>query len=256
MSFLRGDLRPIVRKSDKQLQAMRTSGRLLREVFDALRDRVVAGALDTDLDRFVREKMAKMKAVPAFLGYKGFPATICCSFNDEVVHGIPSGRRLKDGDIVGIDIGLIYAGYHADSAYTYAVGKISAEARRLLDVTEESLWRGIDKMREGNRLGDVSAAIQDCAEASGFGVVRDYTGHGIGREMHEPPELPNFGKAGTGKRLREGVVIAIEPMINQGTDDTLVLDDEWTVVTADGGLSAHFEHTVVVTVGGPEVLTA
>ena len=249
-------MRPIVRKNDRQLEAMRTSGRMLREVFDALRERVVAGALDTDVDRFAREKIEKMRAVPAFLGYNGFPATICCSINSEVVHGVPRGRRVKEGDIVGIDIGLIYEGYHADCAYTFAIGKISAEARHLLEVAKESLWRGIDKMREGNRLGDVSAAIQQCAEANGFGVVREYTGHGIGREMHEPPELPNFGKPGTGKRLREGVVIAIEPMINQGTSETRVLDDTWTVVTADGSLSAHYEHTVVVTTGEPEILTA
>jgi methionyl aminopeptidase len=197
-----------------------------------------------------------MGAVPSFLGYRGFPAAICCSINSEVVHGIPRGRRLESGDIVGIDIGLIHQGYHADSARTYAVGEVSEAARRLMEVTEEALWRGIERLRAGARIGDVSSAIQRHAEQAGFGVVHEYTGHGIGRSMHEAPEVPNLGLPGKGRRLTEGVVVAIEPMINEGTGDTRVLDDGWTVVTGDGRLSAHFEHTVAVTDGGPEILTA
>jgi len=255
MNPFRRDPRPIMVKNAAEIAKMRTAGKMLREVFETLAELVVVGVLDTDLDRLARERIEAMGATPAFLGYRGYPASICCSINGEVVHGVPSGRRLEGGDIAGIDIGLAYDGYLADSAWTYAAGEAPGNARRLMETTREALRLGIDQMREGRRVGDVSAAIQTCAEAAGYGVVTDYSGHGIGRELHEGPELPNVGKAGTGKRLREGVVIAIEPMINEGSGETRVLGDGWTVVTADGGLSAHFEHTVAVTRNGPEVLT-
>lgn len=249
------DPRPILRKSAEQLQVMRTAGRMLRQVIDAVGEKVVPGVLDSDLDRLAREMIERMGAKPSFLGYRGFPATICASINQEIVHGIPRGRRLEEGDIIGVDIGLQHKEFHADSAWTFAVGEVSTEAKALMAATEASLWEGIRQMREGNRLGDVSAAIQARAEQGGYGVVRDFTGHGIGRSLHEAPELPNFGYAGKGKRLQTGVVIAIEPMVNEGSPDTRVESDNWTVVTADGTLSAHFEHSVAVTEDGPLVLT-
>lgn len=256
MTALSRDARPIVRKSAGQVAIMREAGRRLREVFDLLKEQIGPGVLDTDLDRLAREGIEQRESKPAFLGYRGYPATICCSINDEIVHGIPRGRRLAEGDIVGVDCGLRYRDFFADSAWTFAIGKVSETAQRLLDVTEESLWRGIDQMREGNRVKDVSWAIQECAQSNGFHVVRDYTGHGIGRSMHEAPEAPNFVSSGGSQRLREGVVIALEPMVNERSAGTRVLEDGWTVVTVDGGLSAHFEHTVAVTDGGPEVLTS
>lgn len=247
--------RPIIRKTAEQLAIMREAGRRLREIFHAIEEKIAPGVTDKEIDRLADGLIAKMDATPAFLNYRGFPASICCSINDEVVHGIPSGRRFREGDIVGIDIGLFYRGYCADSAYTYAIGRISDRARRLMDVTRESLERGIAQMVPNRRVGDVGHAIQEWAEAHGYGVVRDFTGHGVGRSMHEGPDCPNYGSAGRGDRLRPGVVVAIEPMINEGTGATLVMDDSWTVKTRDGSLSAHFEHTVAVTEDGPEVLT-
>ena len=250
-----GDTRPILRKSPEQLATMRQAGRRLAEVFEILQTQVRPGVTDQALDRLAREEIEKRDAVPAFLGYRGFPATICFSLDSEVVHGIPSGRTLEEGSIVGIDMGLIYNGFFADCAHTFAIGEVSPAAQRLMEVTRECLNLGIAQMREGNRIGDISSAIQAHAEAHGYGVVREYTGHGIGRKMHEAPECPNFGRAGQGKRLLNGTVIAIEPMINAGHWKTQVLEDDWTVVTADGSLSAHFEHTVAVTEGDPEILT-
>ena len=254
---LKADPRPVYIKTAEQLRIMRRAGSMLWEVFDAIQHKIGPGVVDTDLDRMARRMIEKMGAVPAFLGYRGFPATICCSINEEVVHGIPSGRRFKEGDIVGIDIGLAWQGFYSDSAYTYPIGRISAAAQRLLQITRESLDIGVAQMRPGGYVGDISQAVQQFAESRGYGVVHEYTGHGIGREMHEAPECPNFLAASKGKgvRLRPGLVIAIEPMINEGTGDTRVLDDQWTVVTEDGGLSAHFEHTVAVTENGPEILT-
>ncbi|MCX7049008.1 MAG: type I methionyl aminopeptidase [Candidatus Sumerlaeota bacterium] len=248
---------PVYIKTAEQLRIMRRAGIMLWEVFNAIQHKIGPGVLDTDLDRMARRMIEKMGAIPAFLGYRGFPATICCSINEEVVHGIPSGRRFKEGDIVGIDIGLKWQGFNADSAYTYPIGKISAAAQRLLQVTQEALGIGIAEMQAGKFVGDISLAVQRYAEEKGYGVVHEYTGHGIGRDMHEAPECPNFLPIGRGKgtRLRPGMVIAVEPMINEGTADTRVLDDQWTVVTEDGGLSAHFEHTVAVTENGPEIMT-
>jgi len=253
----KGDSRQIVRKSPEQLALMRRGGMLLREVFHLLESRLRPGVRDTDLDRIARETMQKMGAKPAFLGYRGFPASVCISINEEVVHGVPRGRVLKEGDIVGIDIGLVYKEFITDASTTYAVGAVSPAAQRLMDVTREALFLGIDQMRPGHRVGDISAAIQQHAEENGYSVVRDYTGHGIGRTMHEAPECPNFVTrgGGRGKRLEPGVVIAIEPMVNAGGSETRLLKDNWTVVTADGSLSAHYEHTVAVTEDGPYILT-
>ena len=236
---------------------MRLAGELLRDVMQQVVAAVEVGISTADLDRIARSLIEKAHAVPAFLGYHGFPATLCTSINDQVVHGIPSpASRLRSGDIVSIDCGLVLEGYYSDMAITVPVGEVSPEAQRLLQVTRESLEQGICEMTADNRIGTVSAAIQKHVEAAGFAVVREYTGHGIGRAMHEPPQVPNFGVADTGLRLKPGIVLAIEPMVNVGTWKTRTLDDEWTVVTADGSLSAHFEHTIAVTESGPVVLTA
>ncbi len=247
--------KPIIRKSPANLEIMQKAGQMLSLVFDAIKDRIQPGVTDTEIDKLARNLIESVGAKPAFLGYRGFPGTICCSIDEEIVHGIPIGRVLEEGSIVGIDIGLSWKGFFADRACTYPVGQVDAAATALMKVTEEALWQGIDKMRPGNRVGDVGAAIQAHVEPHGYGIVREYTGHGIGRSLHEAPDCPNFGLAGTGDRLAPGVVIAIEPMINTGSEGSRVLDDHWTVVTDDGGLSAHFEHTVAVTEGDPLVLT-
>ncbi len=243
-------------KSPAEIAKMRASGRLLSRVFAAIEPHIVAGVTTAELDRIARKLIEDAGAVPAFLGYNGFPATLCTSVNEEIVHGIPGRRVLRDGDIVSVDCGLVLGGFYADSARTYPIGRVTDEITTLLRVTEESLLKGIEAMRTGNRLGTVSNSIQRHIEPFGFGIVREYTGHGIGRSMHEPPQLPNFGRPDTGLRLREGIVIAIEPMVNLGTWKTRTLDDGWTVVTADGSYSAHFEHTIAVTADGPLVLTA
>ncbi len=242
-------------KSPADIQKMRVAGKLLREVFNEVSSMVAPGVTTADLDRKARSLIESAGARPAFLGYHGFPATLCTSVNEEVVHGIPSNRKLLDGDIVSVDCGLVLDGFYSDTATTFAVGEISAEARKLLKITEQSLYKAIEKMTVGTRIGTVSHAVQDYAEAEGYGVVREYTGHGIGRSMHEPPQVPNFGHPDTGFRLQAGLVIAIEPMINIGSWHTETLEDEWTVVTADGSLSAHFEHTIAVTEDGPFILT-
>jgi methionyl aminopeptidase len=243
-------------KTAAELKKMRDAGILLRHVFDELGKHVVPGASTAELDVIARQLVEKGGAKPAFLGYMGYPATLCTSVNEEVVHGIPSSRRLVEGDIVSIDCGLVLNGFYADTATTYAVGQVNEDATRLLQATRESLERAIEQMYVGNRIGTVSAAVQQYVEERGFSVVRDYTGHGIGRAMHEPPQIPNFGEPDTGFRLRPGLVLAIEPMVNVGTFKTKTLNDGWTVVTADGALSAHFEHTIAVTEDGPLILTA
>lgn len=235
---------------------MRRAGILLRSVLDEVERQVRPGVTTAHLDALARRMIEAGGAIPAFLGYHGFPASLCTSVNEEIVHGIPSGRVLKDGDIVSIDCGLVLNGFFADSAITAKVGEVSADALRLLDVTQEALRAGIGEVRAGNRLGTLSATIQHVAESQGFSVVREYTGHGIGRSMHEPPQVPNFGERDTGMRLKPGMVLAVEPMINIGTWKTKTLRDGWTVVTEDGSLSAHFEHTIAVTENGPLVLTA
>lgn len=235
---------------------MRTAGKLLRQVFDEVAKMVAPGVTTAQMDRKARELIESAGARPAFLGYHGFPATLCTSVNEEVVHGIPSDRVLIEGDIVSVDCGLVLNGFYSDTATTFPVGTISEEAQRLLRVTEESLYKAIEKMTVGTRIGTVSYAVQEHVEKEGFSIVREYTGHGIGRAMHEAPQVPNFGKPDTGFRLQEGLVLAVEPMVNVGVWQTETLDDDWTVVTADGAYSAHFEHTIAVTADGPQILTA
>ena len=245
----------IIAKSAAEIEVMREAGRITARALDAVSSAVRPGATTADLDAIAEDVIVKAGARPAFKGYHGFPATLCTSVNDQVVHGIPGGRVLKEGEIVSVDCGAIVDGYYGDSARTFPVGQVSAAANRLMDVTKRSLEAGIARCRPGMRLYDVSAAVQDVAEAAGFSVVREYVGHGIGRSMHEDPQVPNYGKAGTGPTLRTGMVLAIEPMINAGAADVRSLDDGWTVVTLDGAMSAHFEHTVAVTEDGPLVLT-
>lgn len=248
--------RKIELKSPADLERMRRAGRLAATVLRAVGRAVAPGVTTKELDRIAEKSIRDGGGIPTFLGYRGFTASICASVNDEVVHGIPSVKRvLRDGDIVGIDIGATLGGFVGDTAATFAVGTVSEPARRLMDATRDALDRGIAAMRVGNRLGDVSNAIQKSAEAQGYSVVRDFVGHGIGREMHEEPSVPNYGTAGTGVRLEPGLVLALEPMVNAGTWRVQLLKDGWTVVTEDGGWSAHFEHTVALTEKGPEILT-
>jgi methionyl aminopeptidase len=248
--------RKIELKSPADLDRMRRAGRLAANALRAIGRAVAPGVTTKELDRLAEKLIRDGGGIPTFLGYRGFAASICASVNDEVVHGIPTVKRvLRSGDIVGIDIGATVGGFVGDTAATFAVGPISDEAQRLLKTTQESLNQGIAAMRVGNRLGDVSNAIQKTAEAHGYSVVRDFVGHGIGREMHEEPSVPNYGSAGTGVRLEPGLVLALEPMVNAGTWRVQLLKDGWTVVTEDGRLSAHFEHTVALTENGPEVLT-
>lgn len=235
---------------------MRISGKALRRVHDAIAPHVVVGASTMDLEEIALKKIAELGAIPAFKGYHGFPAALCTSVNDEVVHGMPNAKRiLKDGDILSIDCGVIIDGFYSDAAVTYPVGNVSPKARKLLEVTLASLEKAIEKCQVGGRLSDISHAVQQVCEAEGFGVVREFVGHGIGRSMHEDPQVPNFGDAGKGPRLKAGMVLAIEPMINAGGPGVHVLKDGWTAVTDDGSYSAHFEHTVAITKDGPQVLT-
>lgn len=235
---------------------MRISGKALRQVHDAIAPFVKPGATTMDLENVAVRKIAELGAIAAFKGYHGYPAALCTSVNNEVVHGMPNEKRvLNEGDIVSIDCGVIIDGYYSDAAVTYPIGKVSPETQNLLDVTLASLEAAIQQCQVGGRLFDISAAVQEMCEAAGFGVVRDFVGHGIGKSMHEDPQLPNFGAAGKGPRLKAGMVLAIEPMINAGAPEVRVLKDGWTAVTVDGSNSAHFEHTVAITKDGPRVLT-
>lgn len=245
----------VVLKSDREIGLIRQGGRILAEVLQKLVERIRPGLNTAEIDRFVREEFDRRGVYPSFLGYRGFPAAVCVSVNEEIVHGIPGRRVLEEGDIVSIDLGVIYKGYQADAAITVGVGKISPEAERLIRTTEEALLAGIRAAKAGARLGDISWAIQSWAESRGYSVVREYVGHGIGREMHEEPPVPNYGRPGTGIVLRKGMVLAIEPMLVVGDWQTRVLDDGWTVVTADGTLAAHAEHTIAITNGEAEILT-
>lgn len=243
-------------KSAKQIAKMRESCRLTRELFSVLERKIVPGVTTQELDTIAYNFYKKHGATPNFLHYNGFPATICTSINEVVVHGIPSRhRRLEDGDIISIDTGCILDGWHSDAARTFAVGKISDERQRLIDITKQSFFEGIKVVKHGVKLGDVSATIQNFIESNGFGVVRDLVGHGVGRVLHEEPEVPNFGKAGRGVRLAAGMTLAIEPMVTEGTWRVDVLDDDWTVVTKDRRPAAHYENTIVVTREGCEILT-
>jgi methionyl aminopeptidase len=244
-------------KSDDEIAIMRDAGRILGRVRERLVEKVSPGVSTLDIDNLARELVEASGSKPAFLGYRGYPGTVCASINEEVVHGIPSAkRRLAEGDLISIDIGLIRNGFYVDTATTVAVGKVTPEVDELIRVTRASLDIGIAAARSDKRLGDISSAIQTYVESEGLTVVREYTGHGIGRELHEDPKIPNFGPPGKGMRLRAGMVMALEPMVNLGTWSTEVLSDGWTVVTADRKPSAHFEHTIVVTANGPEILTA
>lgn len=235
---------------------MREAGRIVAETLEGLRPLVKPGVSTAELDTFAFEFITKQKAFPAFKGYHGFPASICTSVNNEIVHGIPSKKRLlKEGDIISIDVGSIYKGFVGDTAITLPVGKVSESAQRLLEATEGALMAAIDKARTGNYLEDVSGAVEDYAQERGFSVVREYVGHGIGRQMHEEPQIPNYRLGKRGPQLKPGMTLAIEPMVNEGTWQTRTLRDKWTVVTQDGKLSAHFEHTIAVTEGEPEILT-
>ena len=247
----------IVCKSGVEIEKMRNSGRIVREVLDYVRELVVPGATTMDLERAAENKIQELGAKPAFKGYYDYPCVLCTSLNDEIVHGIPSEKRvLKAADIVSIDCGVVLDGYYGDAAVTVPVdGSLTTELRKLLEVTEASLYRGIEAARIGNAVGDVGAAVQEYVEANGFSVVREFVGHGIGRRLHEEPQVPNYGTRGHGTRLREGMVLAIEPMVNSGQPGTRVLADKWTAVTADGSYSAHFEHCVAVTKDGPVILT-
>jgi methionyl aminopeptidase len=247
----------IVCKSASEIEKMRHSGRIVREVLDHLRTLVMPGASTMDLERAAEAKMKELGAKPAFKGYYDYPCVLCTSINEEIVHGIPSEKRvLKAGDIVSIDCGVVLDGYYGDAAITVAVGEtVPPELQKLLEVTEASLYKGIQQVLIGNAVGDVGAAVQEFVEANGFSVVREFVGHGIGTKLHEEPQVPNYGARGHGTRLREGMVLAIEPMVNFGKPGTRVLDDKWTAVTADGSFSAHFEHCVAVTKNGPMILT-
>ncbi|HEY6249513.1 MAG TPA: type I methionyl aminopeptidase [Candidatus Angelobacter sp.] len=244
-------------KSQSELEKMRRSGHLVRQVLEMLRGMVAPGVSTMDLERAAEEKIKEMGAKPAFKGYHDYPCVLCTSVNNEIIHGIPSAKRvLKEGDIVSIDCGVVLDGYFGDAAITVPVGgSISEELKRLLDVTENSLKRAIQEVRLGKTVGDIGAAVQEYVECHGFSVVRDFVGHGIGTELHEDPQVPNFGVRGHGTRLREGMVLAIEPMVNMGKPEARVLGDKWTAVTVDGSYSAHFEHCVAVTRNGPMVLT-
>jgi methionyl aminopeptidase len=247
----------IILKSPEEIAKMRRAGRIVAATIDAVTVAVRPGLTTGDLDEVAEKTILDEGATPSFKGYRGFPASICASVNEEVVHGIPGARTLKEGDILSLDFGAIWEGYHADSAVTVFVGEPrSAEAEKLVRVTEEALDAGISQVRAGNRLSDISNAVQHVVEGAGFAVVREYVGHGVGRNLHEDPQIPNYGPPGRGPELKPGLVVAIEPMVNLGGWETRVLADGWTVVTADGSLSAHFEHTIAVTDEGPEVLTA
>ncbi len=245
----------ITLKSPEQIAKMRQAGRVVAEMLQACADAARPGITTNDLDKVARGVLAKRKAKSNFLGYHGYPAVICTSPNNVIVHGIPGNYRLEEGDIISIDCGAIIDGWHGDAARTIPVGEISEEARKLITVTEESLWAGIQHVRAGARLTDIGHAVQTVAEGAGFSVVREYVGHGIGRAMHEEPQVPNYGEPGKGIKLKVGHVLAVEPMVNLGGADTQLNDDGWTVITADGSLSAHFEHSIAVTDDGPEVLT-
>ena len=247
----------IVLKSEREIGLMRRGGHVLADVVEMLRTFVKPGLSTLEVDEEVEAFIRQRGAVPAFKGYRGFPSTVCISINEEVVHGIPSAQRhMREGDIVGFDLGCIVAGYYADCAVTLAIGEIPPRAQELLDVTRESLEKAIVECRPGRRLSDVSHAVQQHVEPHGFGVVRTFVGHGIGRALHEEPQVPNFGDPGRGPQLKPGMVLAIEPMVTMGSYDVKILDDGWTAVTKDGSLAAHFEHTIAVTEDGPEVLTS
>ena len=244
-----------VLKTMDEIEVMRRAGRIVAEVLDMVEETIEPGMTTGQLDSLIEDFIRSRGAIPAFKNYQGFPASACISINDEVVHGIPGKREIMEGDIVSVDVGSIVDGFYGDSARTFAVGEVAEEKLRLMENTQKSLTAGIDKARKGNKLGEISAAVQAVAEAEGYGVVRQLVGHGIGRNMHEEPQVPNFGSPNDGPVLKTGMVLAIEPMINLGTYQVKTLPDGWTIVTADGKASAHYEHTVAITDDGPDILT-
>lgn len=249
-------------KSEKEIEYMREAGHIVALAHRAIKEAIKPGITTKELDDIATKVILENGAVPSFKGQRGlkgsipFPASICASVNDEIIHGIPGGYRLKEGDIISIDIGACKNGYHGDSAKTHPVGKISENAQKLIDVTRQSFYEGMKYAKQGNRLSDISHAIQEYAESNGFSVVREFVGHGVGAALHEDPEVPNYGRPGRGPRLEKGMTIAVEPMINEGIEDLEILDNRWTVITADGKLSAHYEHTILITDGEVELLTA
>jgi len=247
----------IVCKSQSEIEKMRRSGNIVRQILNELKDMVAPGVTTMDLERHAEKRMKELGAKPAFKGYYDYPCVLCTSVNEEIVHGIPSSKRvLKAGDIVSIDCGVVLDGYYGDAAITVAVGEtVSSERQKLLEVTEASLYKAIEQVKIGNSVSDIGAAVQEYVEANGFSVVREFVGHGIGTKLHEEPQVPNYRSRGADTRLREGMVLAIEPMVNSGRPEAKVLDDKWTAVTADGSSSAHFEHCVAVTRNGPLILT-
>lgn len=245
----------IILKSPYEIERMKVPCQIVAETLELLRQKIRPGITTSALDQIAERQAAKSNAKPAFKGYSGYPFSLCCSVNDQVVHGFPTTEELRPGDILSIDFGAVYDGFYGDAAITVAVGSVSTEAQTLIKVTEEALYKGIEKATATNNLSDISAAVQSHAEVSGFSVVREFVGHGIGRSLHESPQVPNFGKPGRGVKLKPGMVLAIEPMINQKGPGVKVLSDGWTAVTLDGGLSAHFEHTVAITENGPQILT-
>jgi methionyl aminopeptidase len=245
----------IILRSEREIAKLRASNRLVAEILHEVKEVIKGGITTQELNDLAESLIRTRDAVPAFKGYRGYPMTLCISVNEEVVHGIPSNRKLKEGDIVSLDLGTIYQGYYGDAAITVGVGELSPEAKKLLSVTENALYIGIDKAREGNCLSDISYAIQNYVEGFGFSVVRAFVGHGIGTSLHEDPQVPNFGPPGRGPRLKTGMVFCIEPMVNTGGNAVDILADNWTVVTADRSLSAHFEHTIAITHNGAEILT-
>ena len=245
----------IHRKSSREIELMRAAGQCVAQVLDEISEKIRPGITTLELDAFAEKRCKDLNVKPAFKGYQGFPATLCISLNEQVVHGIPGKRALKEGDIVSVDFGVIREGWYGDSARTFVVGSAPDEVKQLVEVTRESLMRGIQECKVGNRLFDIGHAIQNYVEGFGYGVVREFVGHGIGKALHEDPQVPNYGPKGKGIPLKEGMVLAIEPMINAGRPEVRVLSDGWTAVTVDHSLSAHWEHTVAITADGPEILT-
>jgi methionyl aminopeptidase len=245
----------IIIKSPREIDQLKKSNAIVAEVFEKLKEMTAPGVTTKELDQVAEEYIIQKGARPAFKGYRGFPATLCISINEEVVHGIPNQRQLKEGDIVSLDVGVNFVGYFGDAAITLPVGEVDSEAKKLLNVTEKALYIGIEEAKVGNRLFDISCAVQRWVESHGFSVVRDFVGHGIGKDLHEEPQIPNFGSPHQGPRLEKGMVFALEPMVNEGTYQVRILSDGWTVVTTDGKRSAHFEHTVAITDGKAEILS-
>jgi methionyl aminopeptidase len=245
----------IIIKSDKEIKGIKESSKILSLTFEYINDIIKEGMKTKELDRKIEEFIKKNNAYPAFKGYRGFPASSCISINEVVIHGIPDERLIEKGDIVGIDVGVKYNGFFSDAAYTFGIGELTEEAEKLLSVTKTALYNAIQEMKKDNRVGDISNAIQKTAEDAGFNVVRDFVGHGVGKNLHEDPAVPNFGEKGVGARLKKGMTIAVEPMINAGSHEVKILGDNWTVITGDGKLSAHFEHTILISEAEPEILT-